>query len=572
RSCSLIHLMCRAFAAVLAFAVFGATSSAEQASLRPNVVVILADDMGFSDLGCYGSRIQTPHLDGLAHGGLRMTNFYNTARCWPTRAALLTGYYAQQVGFDSLPEEPERGLPSTGRVRRQRPGWAPLLPDRIRSAGYRSYHSGKWHLDGLPIAKGFDASYVLKDQQRFFSPTVHYLDDQKLPAVELGEGFYGTTAIADHALKVLKEHQEYRSDQPFFHFVAFTAPHFPLHALPEDIKKYEGVFDEGWNVARSRRSKFLRESGIVTGRLSDMEPVGPPYDFPDQVAQFGSGEVVIPRPWDELSEQQKSFQADKMEVHAAMVDRMDQEIGRILNQLRRMRAMQNTLIIFLSDNGGSAELMVRGDGHDPELEPGSAGTHLCLGPGWSSAANTPFRRHKTWVHEGGCHTPMIVHWPAGIRDEVRQRSQGFHSGLGHVIDIVPTILELAGAPPMAADTAVEDGSGEGEPSRAPSPPGRSFAGVFRGDDLPSRSLWWCHEGNRAFRRGRFKLVAAAEEPWELYDLSNDPAETNDLSSSHHEKVVELSKAWMDLADEMRELQPAGGTEPSRRVNKRARKR
>ena len=400
----------------------------------PNVVVILADDLGYSDLGCYGGEIQTPNLDGLAAQGLRYSQFYNTARCWPTRAAILTGYYAQQVRRDTVP-----GVPSGGRG--IRPRWARLLPEMLRPRGYRSYHSGKWHVDGMPLENGFDHSYYVEDLGRYFHPRVLYEDDRKLPPVQPGSGYYATTAIADHGIAYLRDHAESHRDQPFFLYLAFNAPHFPLQALPEDIERTRARYDGGWESVRAERWGRIQHIGLVSGRLSDVErQIGPPYDFPEALKRLGPGEVNRPVPWDELTPQQHSFQATKMALHAAMIERMDREVGRVLEQIRAMNAFENTLIFFLSDNGASAEIMVRDDGHDPSAIPGSAATHLCLGPGWSTVANTPFRRHKTWVHEGGIATPLIVHWPRGIaaRGELRHDP-------GHVIDLVPTILEVAGA-------------------------------------------------------------------------------------------------------------------------------
>jgi len=488
---------------------------------RPSILLVMADDLGFSDLGCYGSEIHTPNLDSLAAGGLRFTQFYNTARCWPTRAALLTGYYAQQVNRDALP----------GISRGNRPEWAPLLPRLLAEKGYRSYHSGKWHLDGMPIENGFDRSYLLQDQGRFFSPQVHYEDDRKLPAVRRGTGFYGTTAIADHAVKSLKEHAVKHASEPFFHYLAFTAPHFPLHALPEDIAKYNKAYDSGWGELRDQRWGRIQKAGLIHGTLSPVElQIGPPYHFPDAMKKLGPGEVNRPLPWNDLTGEQRRFQAIKMAIHAAMIDRMDQELGRVLAQLREMNVFDNTLILFLSDNGASAEIMVRTDGHDPEAEPGSAASYLCLGPGWSTSSNTPFRRHKTWVHEGGISTPLIAHWPAGIaaRGELRTTP-------GHVVDVVPTLLELAGASGHVAD--------------APSRPGVSLASALAEERTVDReSIWWCHEDNRAIRVGDWKLVAAKGDLWELYDLKNDRTETHDVAKEHPERVAQLSQQWQKLAD------------------------
>ncbi len=399
---------------------------------QPNVVIILADDLGFSDLGCYGGEIKTPNLDGLADRGLRFTQFYNTARCWPSRAALLTGYYAQQVRRDTIPGV-RSGAQGT------RPQWARLLPEMLRSRGYRSYHSGKWHVDGKPLANGFDHSYWLEDCGRYFRPRVHYEDDRQLPAAELDSGYYATTAIADHAIRYLTEHGAHHQAQPFFLYIAFTSPHFPLQAPQDDIDRYNGRYQDGWEVIRAGRARRIRDLGIIiNGRLSDVErTVGPPYDNPNALEQLGAGEINRPLPWSTLTDDQRRFQAEKMTIHAAMVDRMDREIGRLVAQLRVMEVFENTVIFFLSDNGASAEIMVRDDGHDPAAPPGSSRTHLCLGPGWSTVANTPFRRHKTWVHEGGIATPLIVHWPKGLSAHGELRRDA-----GHVIDILPTIQEL----------------------------------------------------------------------------------------------------------------------------------
>lgn len=500
---------------------------------RPNVLVILADDLGYSDLGCYGSEIKTPHLDRLAREGLRFTQFYNTARCWPTRAALMTGYYAQQVRRDTVP-----GVPSGGRG--VRPDWAPLLSDLLKPYGYRAYHSGKWHIDGMPIENGFDRSYYLRDQGRFFSPKVHYEDDLKLPAVERGSGFYGTTAIADHAITYLEQHAAEHAESPFFFYLAFTAPHFPLHALQEDIDRYRDVYTAGWDTIRAARWQRIQQEGIVEGQLSDVERnVGPPYHFPDALEILGPGEINRPVPWKSLTAEQQQFQATKMAIHAAMVDRIDREVGRVLDQLEAMNTLENTLIVFLSDNGASAEIMVRSDGHDPQAPPGSAASYLCLGPGWSTSCNTPFRRHKTWVHEGGIATPFVVHWPKGITDRGALR----HTP-AHVIDLVPTLLELAGGP-----TAIEQ-----HPSGAPARPGQSLLNVLTNDaPLAPRELWWAHDGNRAIRKGDWKLVAAENNEWELFNLAADRAETNNLAAQHPEKVAELADLWAHHWQEFQQI-------------------
>ena len=490
----------------------------------PNVLVIMADDLGYSDLGCYGGEIETPHLDGLAKNGLRYTQFYNTARCWPTRAAMLTGYYAQQVRRDRLPGQKRRG---------NRPKWARLLPAMLKPAGYRSYHSGKWHVDGKPLANGFDRSnYIIN--HGFFRLKFHFLDDQRQPATPISPKFYATDAIADHAVTVLKEHQAKHRDKPFFHFLAFTAPHFQLHALPKDIERYRARYRQGWDKIRGARWERQRELGLLHGQLSAVEhKVGPPYHFPDAYKTLGPGEVRFPDPWAKLTKEQRAFQADKMAVHAAMVDSMDRAIGRVLDELRAMKVFDDTLVLFMSDNGASAEVMVRGDGHDPKEPLGSAVTYLCLGAGWSTASNTPFRMHKTWVHEGGACTPLVVHWPKGIkaRGELR-RSQG------HVIDVVPTVLELAGLPKAYPGP------------NAPAGPGRSLVSTFAKDVAVKRDyLWWAHDGHRALRMADWKLVATKDQPWELFDLSKDRTEAQDLAARFPGKVKELEQLWQAKADQ-----------------------
>ena len=486
----------------------------------PNVLLIMADDLGFSDLGCYGGEIDTPNLDSLAKQGLRYTQFYNTARCWPSRAALLTGYYAQQVRRDTLPN-----VKSGGRGRR--PDWAKLLPAMLRPSGYRCYHSGKWHLDGMPLQTGFDRSYYLKDQGRFFNPQVHHLDDKKLPGVKLGTGFYGTTEIANRTIEFLKQHADQHESKPFFQYLAFTAPHFPLHALPQDIAKYKDRYTAGWDVVRAKRWQRIQKLGLVSSKLSEVERnVGPPYHFPEALAKLGAGETNRPLPWGDLTEQQQKFQASKMAIHAAMIDRMDQEIGRVLKQIKSMGEFDNTLIMFLSDNGASAEIMVRTDGHDPQVPMGSAKSYLCLGPGWSTCSNTPFRRHKTWVHEGGTSTPFIVHWPARIKDVGALRTTP-----GHAVDVVKTVLDVT----QAKGSGVDD---------APPSPGKSLVSTFAKDGRAIHDdLWWLHEGNRAIRVGDWKLVAAKKKTWELFDLSKDRTETNDLAKSMPDKVQQLSARW-----------------------------
>ncbi len=529
-----MNIFLKSCAAGLALALSVFVRADGAAPAKPNILLILADDMGFSDAGCYGGEIATPNLDSLAKGGLRFTQFYNTARCWPSRAAILTGYYAQEVRRDSVP-----GVQSGGRG--VRPGWAKLLPEMLRPLGYRTYHSGKWHVDGKPLENGFDHSYDLEDHNHNFAPQNLLEDDVKLPPVQPGSGYYTTTAFADHAIKCLKEHAEKYADRPFFEYLAFTVPHFPLQAPPEDIARYREKYRAGWDAVREGRWERMKKMGIVNCPLSALErEVGPPYDFPAEIAKLGPGEINRPVPWSELTEAQRDFQATKMAIHAAMVDRMDQEIGRVLAQIKAMGASENTIVLFLSDNGASAEMMLRGDGNDPNAAPGSAGTFLCLGPGFSSAANTPFRRHKTWVHEGGIATPLIVHWPKGIAagGELRQTP-------GHLVDLMPTLLDIVGG--KRSETW------DGQP--APVPPGKSLVPALAKDvPVPHDSIWWQHEGNRALRMGDWKIVAAgARSDWELYDLSKDRSESNNLAAQQPERVKSMAEIWSKQNEEFSAL-------------------
>jgi arylsulfatase len=520
------------------------------AAKKPNILIILADDLGYSDLGCYGSEIATPNLDSLARDGLRFTQCYNTARCWSTRCALMTGYYPQQTNQD-----PRKGL---------FPVWTRTLAQQLKPFGYRCYHSGKWHVTGTPkpVADGgFDRSYDLEDHNRNFNPRQVLLDDVPQPPVEKDSGYYTSTAFADHAVRCLKEHAERHAGEPFFSYLAFTVPHFPLQAPAEDVARYRARYTNGWEVLRSERVQRMRDMGLVACGLSAVEPqIGPPYSFPAALEKLGPGEVNRPLPWASLTPGQRAFQADKMAVHAAMVDRMDREIGRVLAQLRAMGAFDNTLILFASDNGASAEIMVRGDGHDPQAEPGSAGSFLCLGPGWSNAANTPFRRHKTWVHEGGIATPLIAHWTQGIAAR-----NGLRRDLCHVIDFVPTALAVAGAPVAP-------------PPGAPPFPGRDLVPAFAADGAVTRdALFFSHEGNRALRMGDYKLVSAKCDggAWELYDLANDRAEQNNLAAAQPDRVRDMAARWQALdaacaQDAGVPRPPPGKAAPARRQNAQAR--
>lgn len=500
----------------------------ETAKQLPNILIIMADDLGYSDLGCYGSEIETPTLDALADHGLRYTQFYNTARCWPTRSSLLTGYYPQQLRAD-----PPKG---------SHPAWAKILPDYLKPKGYSCFHSGKWHIPGAPqpLKDGhFDHSYTLDDHDRNFYPKQARLDDQKVPAVERGSSYYSTTAITDHALKCLDEHSKSGKGSPFFSYIAYTVPHFPLHAQQADVERYMKKYaGQSWPSLRQNRLTRLNDLGIfdlkgsAVTTLSDPEAkVRAPSGRPNDADKLGSAEVFYAVDWNTLNEEQRSLQLTKLAIHAAMIDCMDREIGRVVQFLRESNQLDNTLIFFLADNGASAEILVRGDGHKMDAKPGSDESYLCLGPGGSTVANTPFRRHKIWVHEGGISTPLVVHWPNGIaaRGELRHQS-------GHVIDIVPTLLEVAGI--NVSDRQVKL-------------PGISLVASFKEDKPQKRELYFNHSGNRALITGDWKIVSASDnaDAWELYDLSKDRIESNNQADTIKALLDQMTARWKELTEQ-----------------------
>jgi len=484
---------------------------------KPNLLVIIADDLGYSDIGCFGGEIHTPHLDALAANGLRLTQMYSTARCWPSRSCLLTGYYAQQVGRDPVGEFPK---------------WARLAPEYLNGAGYRCYHSGKWHVQKkLPLADGkFARSYRLEDHNRNFHPQQHLLDDKPLAPVAPGTDYFTSTEVATRGVEFLKGHP---AGSPFFLYLAFTSPHFPLQAPAADIAEQKGKYDVGWDVVRQRRYERMKKTGLVNSPLTPPDGRGVPgwnAKAAELAEKIGPGEVAAPVPWASLTEEQKAFQAKKMEIHAAMVSRMDQEIGRVLAQVKAMGQWENTMVMFVSDNGASAEQIIRGDGHDKAAPLGSAKSYLGLGPGWSTAANTPFRLHKSWNHEGGISSPCVVHWPAGIAAKGALRHNP-----AHFIDILPTLIDLAGAKVEPTYNGL-----------TPPPfPGRSLRPAFAKDGTVAHDyLFFHHLENRALRVGDWKIsYELTTKKWELYDLKRDRGEGTDLAAQHPERVKEFAQLW-----------------------------
>lgn len=492
-------------------------------SERPNFLVVMVDDMGFSDPGCYGGEIDTPNLDKLASGGLRFTQFYNTARCWPSRAALITGRYPHEAGHAMMygPKAPRayRGTtPEQGR----------FVSELLRPAGYRTYHVGKWHLhsriagkpekgkyaspqynDSWPLGRGFHKSYCVKSQNNFFNPNQLFDEDKLVKRPGADGDYYVTSAFTDRTINYLKQHEKNHKDKPFYLYLAHTAPHFPLHALPGDIERHKARYKIGWDKIRQQRLARQRELKLLDCELSPRDE-----------------EAVA---WDSLSAADQDKWATRMAIHAAMVYRIDVGIGRIVEQLRSMGSLDNTLILFLSDNGASAEYLVRGDGHDSTAAPGSGATYLCLEVGWSNASNTPFRQHKMWTHEGGISTPLIAHWPNGMKQRGELTPQ-----VGHIIDIAPTLLDLALVEQDAVNPAVT---------------GKSLAPILRGEKRePHKFLFWEHTGNKAIRMGHWKLVAENGKPWQLFNLNDDRSELNDLASGDPKRVTSMLAEWQAYAN------------------------
>lgn len=491
---------------------------------QPNIILVLVDDMGFSDLGLTGSEIRTPHIDSIARNGILLSAMYNCARCCPTRASLLTGLYPHKAGIGHMGTD--LGSPAyQGFLRND----SVTIAEALRLGGYRTLMSGKWHVGGdytarlvdswrvgdldhpTPRQRGFDRFYGFVDGvMSFFSP--HYMMEDDSRVEVSPSDFYLTDAITDNALTMIDE--SVAASQPFFMYLAHHAPHWPLHAKQEDIAKYEGVYDKGWDAVRAARHEEMQARNVLLHKwaISARDEHAPAWHD------------VKTRDWE----------ASKMAVYAAMIDSLDQNIGRVLARLKHHGIHDDTLILFLSDNGGCAEFMAEDGwgkfypdrhndgrkieiGNRPDLRPGGDLTYMSYDLPWANVSNAPFRLFKHWVHEGGISTPLLAQWPA------RMRPGGIAHTPAHVVDIMPTILEAAGVayPAELGGHSIQPIDGE------------SLISLFQGKPWTrSQTIYWEHEGNCAVRVGDFKLVREFGKDWELYDMEKDRTELNNLAGKN----------------------------------------
>lgn len=490
------------------------------ASARPNIVLIMADDLGFSDLGCYGAEIRTPNLDQLARKGLRFSQFYNTAKCHSSRVSLLTGLYCDQAGSNSL----SRGT---------------TIAEVLRTAGYSTAMSGKWHLSGNPVEFGFQHYWGhLSGATNFFTGDNTFrlgAEKWKVPARLNDKPFYVTNAITDFAINFIDEmvpgKTEGASENPFLLYVAYNAPHYPLQAPEEEVAKYKGVYDAGWDELRMKRYLRQLESGLF------------PREF-----------KLSPRPrhvpaWKSLSAKDKKWEARRMEVFAAMVDVVDQNIGRLISHLKKKGVWENTLFLFCSDNGACPFERTRGK----DLEPWDPESYWCYDVGWAHVGNTPFRLYKQNQHEGGISSPLIAHWPKGLESKTAGTSDGVskdHGPVthqpGHLIDFMATFLELGEATyPEKVGSRIID------PLQ-----GKSLVPIFQGRQRNGHQTLYQHFGtDRALRQGDWKVVAAKGGRWELYNLAEDRTELNDLRQKHPERTSRMIREWFRIARDVDRLKP-----------------
>lgn len=475
-----------------------------KADQKPNIVVIMADDMGFSDIGCYGGEVATPNLDALANNGVRFTQFYNTARCCPTRSSLLTGLYSHQAGIGHMVNDSGK------------PGYRGFLNDRcatlaevMKPAGYSTLMAGKWHVGEKrphwPTDRGFDryfglisggSNYWKLDEGRQMA-----MDDK--PYTPQPGKFYMTDAFTENAVRFMDEYG--RKENPFLLYLAYTAPHWPLHAWPEDIAKYRGKYRKGWDRLREERHERMKAMGVVDRKwpLTPRDAKAPAWDA-----------VTDPDAWDL-----------RMAVYAAQIDRMDQGIGKVVAKLRELGQLDNTLLLFLADNGGCAEENIRGE--QKNVPAGPVESFTSYQTPWANASNTPFRMYKHWVHEGGISSPLIMHWPKQIRGGGKWVTRP-----SHLIDIMATCVEVGGAKYPAGKIPME---------------GESLVAAAKGRKQRQRPLFWEHEGNRAVREGDWKLVSRYPGDWELYNLREDRTEMTNLAGREAERVARMKRLYEDWA-------------------------
>ncbi len=512
-------------------------------SKRPNIIVILADDMGYSDIGCFGSEIPTANLDSLAEDGLRFTQMYNSARCCPSRAALLTGLNPHQAGVGHMVAD--LGVPEYQGYLREN---AVTIAESLRESGYSTYMSGKWHVGGdynladpaswtpgapsypVPTQRGFDRYFgILTGAGSFYFPKT-LMDQDAFVPLDMDD-FYLTDAISDNAVSMIGEASE--GDAPFFMYVAYTAPHWPLHAPEEDIARYEGAYRRGWDDLRTSRHEQMKGMGIVDEKW-EISPRDP---------DSSAWEDAADADWEDL----------RMAVYAAQIDKLDRGVGRILSALKSRGMYENTLIMFLSDNGGCAEFLAedgslpqpsryRGDNPDGTplrignvsgRRPGGPQTFMSYDLAWANASNTPFRRFKRWTHEGGISAPFVMSWPDRIREP------GIVHSSVHLTDIMPTCLDAANASHPAEWAGMPTQPLEGE---------SMLSAIDARGWSRERPIFWEHEGSRAVRQGQWKLVSAIGGGWELYDMDEDRTELNDLSDRNRPKARELVSMYDEWAE------------------------
>ena len=519
---------------IFIFALVGCINS--QAAEKPNIVLIMVDDMGWSNIGPYGGMVETPTLDRLARNGVRFNQFYNAARCCPTRATLMTGLHPHQVGVghmilpvrpipDGDPENPRSRFPITSADRSKIPyayqGWldvsVPTLPEMLKTAGYGTYMAGKWHLANekistWPLQRGFDRFYGhLAGTSDFFRPANLHRGNK--PITAKGKRYYITDAISNEAINFLSDHDTQQDDQPFFLYLAYNAPHFPVQCMPEEYGKYRGRFMEGWDVLRSKRLAKQKRMGLVP---HNTKLTARPKNIPA---------------WASLSKKKQNEMDAIMATYAGMIDRVDQNIGKLVHHLEQTGELDNTIIFFLSDNGGEAETGALGQFQFKNLGIYGKGGNK-YGKGWASLSNTPFREYKHFAHQGGIQTPLIVHWPSGILNNTPNR---ILSQFGYLPDIVETCIEVAKAKRPRTKNS----------KTVPSSDGISLLKTLQGSKKPlhNKPIFIEHEGNRIARDGKWKLVSYANKAWELFDMDEDRSEINDLASQHPSVVNRLNSAF-----------------------------